>query len=63
MGFILSDMLITLERVADHFSNVAVCIIEMSHNQMDMHGYIKNLRKQDSSFELLYSGYSQKYHL
>ena len=25
--------------------------------------FIKNLRKQDSSFELLYSGYSQKYHL
>ena len=36
---------------------------EIARIDTDVVEYIKNLRKQDSSFELLYSGYYQKYHL
>ena len=39
MGFVLGDLLNDLERVSDHCSNVAMCILEVSQNRFDIHGY------------------------
>lgn len=62
-GFVLSDILTGLERVADHCSNVAGCIIEISqHNAMDMHRYLVEA-KQDGAFDRLYQEYKEKYSL
>lgn len=46
MGFILSDLLTNLERVSDHCSNIAVCMIEIAHESFDTHGYIQDLKFQ-----------------
>ena len=62
LGFVFSDLLTVLERVSDHSSNIAGCVIEMSHNSMNMHDYqykIKNERNQD--FKKLFKEYSAKY--
>lgn len=45
MGFVHSDLLTNLERVSDHCSNIAVCMIEIAHNSFEMHGYINALDK------------------
>ena len=49
MGFILSDLLTDLERVADHCSNIAICMIEIdSKNSFDTHQYLLDIDKSDA---------------
>lgn len=63
-GFILSDILTNLERVSDHCSNVASCLIEMSeHAALDLHEYIHTVREKEVDFDTLYRGYMAKYGL
>ncbi len=60
-GFVLSDILTNLERVSDHCSNVAGCLIEMSeHEDLDIHEY-KNHLKEEGEFDKLYHEYLAKY--
>ncbi len=61
-GFVLSDILNNLERVSDHCSNIASCLIEMSsHETMDLHNYLHGLKADNAEFKSLYSTYRQKY--
>ena len=63
-GFVLSDILTNLERVSDHCSNIAGCIIEMSkHESLDLHSYLKDLKKGGKEFDTAYNNYSEKYAL
>lgn len=48
LGFILSDVTTDLERVSDHCSNIAVCLIQSSPGELDMHAYLDHL-KQDGN--------------
>jgi phosphate:Na+ symporter len=62
LGFIFSDLITVLERISDHCSNIAGCVIEMSHNSMDMHDYLyKAKHEPKSEFLQLYNEYSAKY--
>ncbi len=64
MGFVLSDLLINLERVADHCSNVGCCMIEMTHESLDVHEYLTKLKAQpNSEFTTGYDYYRTKYSL
>ncbi len=64
LGFILNDILTDLERVSDHCSNIAGLVLEMAHSEMDIHKYLKKIKKDpDSKFSELYESYSQKYTL
>jgi len=63
MGFVLSDMLTNLERVADHCSNVAGRIVERQYKNMYMHNYTDNVRVINKDFNALYEMYSKKYAL
>ena len=49
LGFVLSDLLTNFERVSDHCSNIAVCVIESQEDDLDPHAYISGL-KMDQSF-------------
>ncbi len=61
-GFVLSDILTNYERIADHCSNIAGCIIEISkYNTLEMHGYTDSLKRNDSEFNLMYAEFSEKY--
>ncbi len=63
LGFVWSDLLTDLERVADHCSNIAGCIIEMSHNSLDVHEYLDNVKAGSPGFLQAYEAYAQKYAL
>ena len=61
-GFVLADILNNLERVADHCSNIASCVIEISnYDALDMHKYLSELRAGNENYEEKYSEYSKKY--
>ena len=64
LGFVLSDMLVNFERISDHCSNIAGCMIEVSqHGKMEMHKNTALIRNDKEHFELKYKEYSAKYHL
>ncbi len=48
LGFILSDIITDLERVSDHCSNIAVCLLEISEDEFDTHAYLENVRREDN---------------
>lgn len=62
-GFIWADLLTDLERVADHCSNIAICVIDAADNKMNMHESIKELRTDNVEFEKNYNLYKAKYKL
>ncbi len=62
LGFVLNDLLNNLERVADHCSNVAGCVIEMEHDALDLHDYLNKLKTEENSrYTELYNDYREKY--
>lgn len=48
LGFILSDITTSLERVADHCSNIAVCVTQVRDDTYDTHGYLNSVKNEDS---------------
>ena len=62
LGFVLNDLLTDLERVSDHCSNIAGLVIEMTHSEMDLHKYLKKIKKEpDGAYNTLYEEYGKKY--
>ena len=62
MGFVLSDLLTNLERISDHCSNIAVCMIEIAHDSFDMHEYINHLKSEiTKEYKKAYDFYKNKY--
>ncbi len=64
LGFILQDLLTNFERVSDHCSNIAVCLIQIRENSMDTHEYMNELKRLDKSeFMDEFNVYRDKYTL
>ena len=62
IGFVFNDLLTNFERVADHCSNIAIAMIELSQDEFDTHDYINNLKELRShNFDELYAQYAEKY--
>lgn len=63
-GFILSDLLTNFERVSDHCSNIAGCVIEISEfDALDMHKYLADVREGSAGYEEKYNEYKRKYNI
>ena len=61
-GFILADLLNNFERVSDHCSNIAGCVIEISsYDALDMHKYLAEVRAGSEEFEEKYKKYKHEY--
>ena len=61
-GFILADILNNFERVSDHCSNIAECVIEIAERELiDTHKYMREIKSEDSAFEAKYKEYKGKY--
>ena len=61
VGFIWSDLLTNLERVSDHCSNIAGCIIETAHHSMSLHEYLSEVKTDHKDYNDMYKEYSEKY--
>ena len=62
-GFVWSDLLTNLERVSDHCSNIGGCIIETSHNNLNMHESLRIIKSKNGYFKKKYETYLDKYAL
>ena len=62
-GFVWSDLLHDLERISDHCSNIAGCIIEASHNDLTMHEGLRGIRSDSTEFFEKYKEYQEKYRI
>lgn len=61
-GMIFFDIINSYERIADHCSNLAVCIIELSKGSYQTHAYLKSVKSStNKSFMELFEEYLQKY--
>lgn len=62
-GFVLSDMLTDLERISDHCSNIAECLLDTSHTGLGLHETQKELVEDSKSFKELHRQFREKYAL
>jgi phosphate:Na+ symporter len=62
-GFIWSDLLTDLERTADHCSNIAGCVIDMTQNSMNLHQSLRAFRSDSDAYANAFQAYAQKYAL
>ena len=62
-GFVWSDLLHDLERISDHCSNIAGCIIEAAHNEMNLHEALRGIRSDSTAYFEKYKQYLSKYQL
>lgn len=61
-GMLFFDIVNSFERIADHCSNLAVCIIELSQGSYQTHLYLKGVKsKSNQSFMQLFEMYLNKY--
>lgn len=64
MGFILDDIIIGLERVSDHCSNIAIEMITIYDNRYNTHEYFKNFSREEMDlFNREYEKLLEKYPL
>ena len=62
LGFVLSDITTNYERVADHCSNVAVCLIQLENKGFDTHEYIEMIKSEENvAFKEKYKAYKKQY--
>ncbi len=62
-GFVWSDLLHDLERISDHCSNIAGCIIESSHNDLTLHQGLRGIRNDSTEYFEKYKEYLNKYQI
>ena len=62
-GFIWSDLLTDLERVSDHCSNIACCIVEGIDHNLHRHEVLQSIRENSASFDADYAAFREKYAL
>ena len=64
MGFIFSDIITNIERVADHCSNIAVCMIQVADDSFKTHEYLNNVKSNgENDFNERYRKYKEKYYI
>ena len=47
LGWVLQDFLTNIERVSDHCSNIAICMIEVKEDEFDTHSYLETLKENN----------------
>lgn len=64
LGLSLSDISDTYERISDHCSNIATCVIQVEDDELDAHEHRKEVKAQDAKwYDEQYRAYEQKYAL
>ena len=63
LGFVLSDMLTSLERISGHCANVAGCIMEISQYSLGLHEHTHSLKGADSGYAESYARFADQFKL
>ena len=60
-GFVWNDLLTNLERISDHCSNVAGCVIDAASRNLNLHESLRNTRENDAEYEVMHKQFAEKY--
>lgn len=62
LGFMLTEVLNNIERVSDHCSNIAACMIQINQSSFERHEYLHNIKSTgEETFEKMFEEYKEKY--
>lgn len=60
-GFVWSDLLTDLERTADHCSNIAGCVLDIAHQNLNLHESLRQTREMSREYRQKYRDFEAKY--
>ena len=60
-GFVWNDLLTNLERISDHCSNIAGCVIDSAARNLNLHESLRNARENDAEYEVMHKQFAEKY--
>lgn len=64
LGFLLSDILTSCERISAHCSNIVISVMQLRDDSYEMHVYAEDLRRNESgAFKQFYKEFKEKYAL
>lgn len=61
VGFVWADILTNLERVSDHCSNIAGCVIDTAKHNLNVHESLRATRHGNEQYDEMFRKYSEKY--
>ena len=62
-GFILNDLLTSMQRVSDHCSNIAGCVIDADMNNLNLHQTLKDYKHNSQKFNKVFESFKKQYAL
>ena len=62
-GFVWSDLLTDLERISDHCSNIAGCVLDAAQHNLNLHETLRTVRREDADFRTRLAAAAEKYRL
>ena len=63
LGFVFNDLVANFERIADHCSNVGICVIQLSNASFETHDYLRTLKEtKEAHYVDEYHAYKKKYY-
>ena len=60
-GFVWSDLLTDLERVSDHCSNIAGCVMDLHEGKLNLHESLRAVKEDREKFAERFGQYQKKY--
>ena len=64
MGFLLTDIVTSYERVAAHCAHIAVSMVQVRDDSLEMHGYNEEIRENNTEeFHKMYESFMKEYEL
>ena len=62
-GFVWSDLLTDLERISDHCSNIAGCVLDAAQHNLNLHETLRTVRREDADFRTRLAADAEKYRI
>ena len=62
-GFALNDILTAMERVSDHCSNIAGCVIDAAENNLNLHETLNEYKHNSEKFNRSFEDFMRQYQL
>ena len=62
-GFVLNDLLTSMQRVSDHCSNIAGCVIDADMNNLNLHQTLKDYKHNSQKFNKAFETFKKQYSL
>lgn len=62
-GFVLNDLLTSMERVSDHCSNIAGCVIDADRHNLNLHETLNEYKHNSDKFNRAFETFLEQYRL